>query len=125
MVSRDALVWTQILDGPAKGLWIRVNPRTGQNMRKEFVEPQVQKALNDHLRPGMAFYDLGANFGFFSLAVYLPAMPLAVARSAQCDQVCHFIATEMAPKLQMMNLQIFERTTFLAPPTISLQHLIL
>lgn len=67
LVSRDALVWTQILDGPAKGLWIRVNPRSGQNVRKGIGEPQVQKALNDYLRPGMTFYDLGANIGFFSL----------------------------------------------------------
>lgn len=67
LVSLDALVWIQILEGPAKNLWIRVNPRTGQNARKGIGEPAVQKALSDHLHAGMTFYDLGANIGFFSL----------------------------------------------------------
>ena len=67
LVSRDLLIWVQIQDGPSEGLWIRVNPRTGQNVQKGIGEPQVQKALVDHLRPGMTFYDVGANIGFFSL----------------------------------------------------------
>jgi FkbM family methyltransferase len=67
LVPRESLVWVQIEGGPAKDLWIRVNPRTGQNVQKGMGEPEVQQALVDHLRPGMAFYDLGANIGFFSL----------------------------------------------------------
>ena len=67
LVPRDALIWVQIQHGPSEGLWIRVNPRTGQNVQKGIGEPQVQKALVDHLRPGMTFYDVGANIGFFSL----------------------------------------------------------
>jgi FkbM family methyltransferase len=31
------------------------------------VEPAAQQILMDRLRPGMVFYDLGANIGFFSL----------------------------------------------------------
>ena len=67
LVPRDSLIWVQIQHGPSKGLWIRLNPRTGQNVQKGIGEPQVQKALIDHLRPGMTFYDVGANIGFFSL----------------------------------------------------------
>jgi FkbM family methyltransferase len=67
LVPRDALIWVQIQHGPSEGLWIRLNPRTGQDVQKGIGEPQVQKALVDHLRPGMVFYDLGANIGFFSL----------------------------------------------------------
>lgn len=67
LVPLNELVWVQIQEGPAKDLWIRVNPRTGQHVRKGIAEPQVQKALSDFLRPGMTFYDLGANIGFFSL----------------------------------------------------------
>ena len=67
LVPRDALIWVQIQHGPSEGLWIRLNPRTGQNVQKGIGEPQVQKALVDHLRPGMTFYDVGANIGFFSL----------------------------------------------------------
>jgi FkbM family methyltransferase len=67
LLPRDTLVWIQILHGPAQGLWIRVNPRTGQNVQQGIGEPQVQQALVDHLRPGMTFYDLGANIGYYSL----------------------------------------------------------
>jgi FkbM family methyltransferase len=67
LVPSDSLIWVQIQHGPSEGLWIRLNPRTGQNVQKGIGEPQVQKALIDHLRPGMTFYDVGANIGFFSL----------------------------------------------------------
>ena len=67
LLPRDTLVWIQIKRGPAEGLWICVNPRTGRNVQLGVGEPQVQQALVDHLRPGMTFFDLGANIGYFSL----------------------------------------------------------
>lgn len=67
LVPPDTLIWIQIQQGPAMGLWIRVNPRTGQNVHQGIGEPAVQDAVQKYLRPGMAFYDLGANIGFFSL----------------------------------------------------------
>jgi FkbM family methyltransferase len=67
LLPLDSLVWIQIQRGPAESLWIRVNPRTGQNVQQGIGEAQVQQALVDHLRPGMTFYDLGANIGYFSL----------------------------------------------------------
>src|ERR1700687_5286726 len=67
LVPRDSLIWVQIQHGPSEGLWIRLNPRTGQSVQQGIGEPQVQNALAEYLRPGMTFYDLGANIGFFSL----------------------------------------------------------
>jgi len=67
LVPPDSLIWVQIQRGPSEGLWIRVNPRTGQNVQQGISEPEVQKALIEHLRSGMTFYDIGANIGFFSL----------------------------------------------------------
>jgi FkbM family methyltransferase len=67
LVPRESLLWVQIQHGPSEGLWIRVNPRTGQDVQQGIGEPQVQKAALEHLRPGMTFYDVGANIGFFSL----------------------------------------------------------
>jgi len=60
LVQHDSLIWVQIAEGPAKDLWMRVNPRTGQTVQKGNGEPEVQRALAEHLRPGMTFYDLGA-----------------------------------------------------------------
>jgi FkbM family methyltransferase len=67
IVPAGTLVWQAVEDGPAKGLWLRLNPRTGELYARGGGEPQVQAALVKLLRPGMTFYDVGANIGFFSL----------------------------------------------------------
>jgi FkbM family methyltransferase len=67
LIPRDSLTWIQVHHGPAKGIWLRLNPRTGRAYFEGQVEPEVQAALQKYLRPGMTFYDVGANIGFFSL----------------------------------------------------------
>jgi len=67
VVPRDQLVWAKIHKGPAAGLWLQVNPRTGSELLQGAGEPEVQNALELYLQPGTIFYDLGANIGFFSL----------------------------------------------------------
>jgi FkbM family methyltransferase len=57
----------QVQRGPAQGLWLHLNPRTGRTYFEGAGEPEVQNALQQCLRPGMIFYDIGANIGFFSL----------------------------------------------------------
>jgi FkbM family methyltransferase len=66
-VPRDSLAWVQVRGGPAQGLWLHRIPRTGKNYFEGGGEPEVQEALQQHLRPGMTFYDVGANIGFFTL----------------------------------------------------------
>jgi FkbM family methyltransferase len=67
VVPRDSLTWIQVQHGPAKGIWLRLNPRTGQDYFNGEVEPEVQAVLQKYLRAGMTVYDVGANIGFFSL----------------------------------------------------------
>jgi FkbM family methyltransferase len=67
VVPRDSLTWIQVQHGPAKGIWLRLNPRTGHDYFNGDVEPEVQAVLQEYLRAGMTFYDVGANIGFFSL----------------------------------------------------------
>jgi FkbM family methyltransferase len=67
LVPRDSLVWVQVQRGLAQGLWLYLNPRTGGAYFEGGGEPEVQAALKQYLRPGMIFYDIGANIGFFSL----------------------------------------------------------
>lgn len=67
LVPSDALTWVQIQAGPAQGLWIRLNPRTGYNVLHGIGEPNSERAMQLHLRPRMTMYDLGANIGFLSL----------------------------------------------------------
>ena len=67
LVPRDSLAWVQVQNGPAKGLWLHLNPRTGKTYFEGSGEPEVQQVLEQHLRAGMTFYDIGANIGLFSL----------------------------------------------------------
>ena len=67
LIPSHEKVWTQVESGPAEGIWLRLNPRTGQSYRSGEGEMATQKILAKRLRPGMIFYDLGANIGFFSL----------------------------------------------------------
>lgn len=67
LVPRDSLTWVQVQRGPAQGLWLRLNPRTGKDYFAGGGEPEVQQVLQNQLRPGMTFYDIGANIGLFSL----------------------------------------------------------
>lgn len=67
LVPRDSRTWVQVQSGPAKGLWLNLNPRTGKAYFDGGGETEVQAALQKHLRPGMTFYDIGANIGLYSM----------------------------------------------------------
>jgi FkbM family methyltransferase len=67
VLPNDEKVWAKIEDGPSRGLWIELNPRTGQSYFRGDTEMRVQNTLAENLRPGMIFYDLGANIGLFSM----------------------------------------------------------
>jgi FkbM family methyltransferase len=67
VLPTDETIWVQVKTGPAQGLWLEVNPRTGQDYLCGRAESPVQAILAERLRPGMVFYDLGANVGFYSL----------------------------------------------------------
>jgi hypothetical protein len=56
------LIWVRIQQGPAQGLWIRVNPRNGHNVKQGTVESAVQLAIQRHPHARMTFYDFGASF---------------------------------------------------------------
>jgi FkbM family methyltransferase len=66
-LSPDQKVWPQVEAGPSTGLWLELNPRTGQNYRSGENEKICQAVVAERLRPGDVFYDLGANIGLFSL----------------------------------------------------------
>jgi len=67
VLPADQRHWAQIQSGPAKGLWFELNPRTGERYLRGEAELSVQEAVARRLRPGMVFYDLGANIGLFTL----------------------------------------------------------
>lgn len=93
LIPRDTLTWMQVRGGPGKELWLRLNPRTGREYFQGEVEPDVQKVLQELLRPGMTLYDIGANIGFFSL--------LSARLAGQSGKVISFEADpEIAARLR-------------------------
>jgi FkbM family methyltransferase len=67
LLPSDEKFWIRIRHGPAQGIWLELNPRTGHDYVQGRAEASVQQVLAEHLKPGMVFYDLGANIGLFSL----------------------------------------------------------
>lgn len=67
LIPRDTLTWVQVQHGPAQGIWLHLNPRTGRDYFNGDVEPEVQAVLRKYLQPGMTVFDIGSNIGFFSL----------------------------------------------------------
>ena len=57
----------RVRSGPGKGLLFELNPRWETGMWEGHHELAAQKVLQEKLKPGSIFYDVGANFGFYSL----------------------------------------------------------
>lgn len=118
-VPPATLIWAQIQQSPAQGLWIRVNPRTGQNFQKGIVEPAVQQAIQRHLRGGMNFYDVGANIGFFSLMAARLVGPSGSVVSFEADPE---IASRLRENLiynKLIRVLVEEKAVWSEPTTVS------
>jgi FkbM family methyltransferase len=67
LLPAGQITWARVEAGPAAGLWLELNPRTGQDYLHGDVESAMQAAVAEQLRPDSVFYDLGANIGLFTL----------------------------------------------------------
>jgi len=56
-----------IVSGPGKGLWWQHSHQGVHSYWRGTYEPEMQTALARLLSPGMVFWDIGAQCGFFSL----------------------------------------------------------
>ena len=119
LVPRESLIWVRIQSGPANNLWIRVNPRTGQNAQKGMGEPEVQRALADHLQPGMTFYDLGANIGFFSLMAARLVGPQGRVFSFEADPEIAARLRENLSRNQFTHAQVVQKAVWSETSTVS------
>jgi len=61
------LTIVEVRSGAGKGLHLSIDARMQKYFWSGTHEPAVQQALLQILKPGMTFYDVGANLGFFSL----------------------------------------------------------
>lgn len=84
-VKADDKIWVRVQSGPAKGLQLELNPRTGQSYAKGDTELVVQEFLAAHLKAGDVFYDLGANIGLFTLIAARCVGPIGKVFSFEPD----------------------------------------
>lgn len=61
------LCWARIAVGPAQGLWLQLNLRDEKHYISGRREADFTKALLERLKPGMRFWDVGANAGYYTL----------------------------------------------------------
>ena len=121
LVPRDSLIWVQIQHGPSESLWIRLNPRSGQNVQQGIGEPQVQNALVEHLRPGMTFYDLGANIGFFSLMAARLVGPQGRVVSFEADPEIADRLRENLARNQFTCAHVEQKAVWSEPSTVAFE----
>jgi len=67
ILPRGTRIWSQVLAGPARGLWLKVEPYQEDRYLSGYPEPGVQDEIAKHLAPAGCFYDLGAHIGYYSL----------------------------------------------------------
>jgi FkbM family methyltransferase len=60
--------WVRVQAGIGAGIWLSVNVAKEKNWWSGSHEEVVQQRLQECVRPGMVFYDVGAHIGFFTLA---------------------------------------------------------
>jgi len=67
ILPRGARIWSQVHSGPARGLWLKVEPYLEDRYLSGYPEPAVQDEIVKHLLPAGCFCDLGAHIGYYSL----------------------------------------------------------
>jgi len=119
LVPSDTLLWVQIQQGLAQGLWIRVNPRTGHDVQHGIGEPAVQQALQQHARTGMTFYDLGSNIGFFSLIAARLVGPSGGVVSFEADPEIAARLRENLARNNFAHAVVEQKAVWSEPTTVS------
>jgi len=119
LIPRESLTWIQVQDGPAAGLWFRIHVRTGHCTLEGNWEPAVQQALVQHLRPGMTFYDLGANIGSFSLLAARLVGPGGRVFAFEADPEIAARLRENIAHNKFTHVSVEEKAVWSEPTTVS------
>src|SRR2546427_4129523 len=61
------LTWVVVRSGTVRGLHLLIDPQHEKFYWSGTHEPPLQQTIVRILRPGMSFWDIGANIGFFTL----------------------------------------------------------
>lgn len=91
-MPRHRRIWAAVLHGPGQGLLLALPPRVGVDIASGEVEPNVQAAMLQWLRPGSLFVDVGSNVGFFTLLGARLVGPAGTVVAFEADpEVCSWL----------------------------------
>jgi FkbM family methyltransferase len=103
----------RVQSGPGEGLLIEVNPRWEHRYWEGNYESKVQELLSRFLRPGSTFYDVGANFGYYSiLATRFGSLAIAFEPDpANLEEFLkHVELNGLDNKIRLERMAVFSRT---------------
>ena len=121
VLPSNEMVWAKIQSGPGEGLWLEVHPRTGAELLSGDLERASQAFVTSHLRPGMVFYDLGANIGRFSLIAAREIGPTGKVFSFEPDPELIVRLRRNAERNEVSNIEVISKGVWSTSKTLEFQ----
>jgi|HubBroStandDraft_6_1064221.scaffolds.fasta_scaffold545880_1 FkbM family methyltransferase len=105
----------RVRGGPGRGLLFELNPRWEIPTWDGSYEMEVQRVLQERLKPGSVLYDVGANIGFYSLlAARLGAQVCAFEPDVQNAESLarHARLNSLGAKIEVIRAAVFSTSGF-------------
>jgi FkbM family methyltransferase len=103
----------RVQGGPGKGLLLEVNPRWEHRYWEGSYELKVQELVSSILGPGKTLFDVGANFGYYSiLATRLGAQAVAFEPDPANlrEFLQHVELNGLGDRIRLERMAVFSRT---------------
>jgi FkbM family methyltransferase len=117
LVPSQEIRTLRVRSGPGRGLLFELNPRWEIPTWDGSYELEVQRVLQERLKPGSVLYDVGANIGFYSLlAARLGAQVFAfepdVPNAESLER--HVRLNSLGAKIEVIRAAVFSTSGFVA-----------
>src|SRR6267142_6701409 len=117
LVPSQGMRTLRVRSGPGRGLLFELNPRWETATWDGSYELEIQWVLQERLKPGSVFYDVGANLGFYSLlAARQGAQVFAFEPDAQNAESLerHARLNSLSAKIEVIHAAVFSTSGFVA-----------
>src|SRR5258705_6161263 len=117
LVPSQTMRTLRVRSGPGRGLLFELNPRWEIPTWDGSYELEVQRALQERLKPGSVLYDVGSNIGFYSLLaarqgaqVFAFEPDIQIAGSLER----HARLNSLGSKIEVIRAAVFSTSGFVA-----------